>query len=98
MCRCFAASAITNSTAESARSWRKLPVDNRVDDLRSRLNHQPQELRFGTSGRRAQISHLTQLEVYINVLGELRYLQALDASEGGIRAGEAFFLAHDLRP
>jgi phosphomannomutase len=73
-------------------------VDSRVDDLRSHLNHQPQELRFGTSGRRAPVSHLTQLEVYINVLGELRYLQSLEGSEGGIRAGEEFFLAHDLRP
>lgn len=41
---------------------------------------------------------LTQLEVYINALAELRYLQSLDASEGGIRAGEEFYLAHDLRP
>jgi len=41
---------------------------------------------------------LTQLEVYINALAELEYLQSLDASEGGIVRGEEFFLARDLRP
>jgi len=44
------------------------------------------------------VAHLTQLEVYINVLAEARYLQSLDASEGGIRGGEEFYLAYDLRP
>jgi phosphomannomutase len=41
---------------------------------------------------------LTQLEVYINALAELEYLQSLDKSEGGIVRGEEFFFARDLRP
>ena len=66
--------------------------------LRSVLATPPIELRFGTSGRRGRLASLTQLEIYINVLGELRYLQSLPAAEGGIVAGDEFFLAHDLRP
>jgi phosphomannomutase len=41
---------------------------------------------------------LTQLEVYINALAELEYLQSLDTSEGGIVRGEEFFFGRDLRP
>src|SRR5690242_16193576 len=68
------------------------------DTLRSRLSYQPQELQFGTSGRRGKIADLTSLEVYINAIAELCYLQALPPSEGGIRQGDDFFFACDLRP
>ena len=69
-----------------------------TDSLRSQLVYQPQELKFGTSGRRGEVVHLTQLEVYINVLGELGYLQSRLVAEGGILRGENFFFAYDLRP
>lgn len=41
---------------------------------------------------------LTQLEIYTNVSAEIRYLQSLQPSEGGIRKGDDFYFAHDLRP
>jgi phosphomannomutase len=41
---------------------------------------------------------LTQLEVYINTLAELEYLQSLSPLEGGIVRGDEFFFARDLRP
>jgi phosphomannomutase len=66
--------------------------------LRSSLQYEPRELEFGTSGRRGKVVDLTQLEVYINALAELEYLQSLDASEGGIVRGQDFFFARDLRP
>ena len=66
--------------------------------LRSKLNHVPQTLKFGTSGRRGEVVHLTQLEVYLNALAELEYLQTLPLEEGGIRQGDGFFFALDLRP
>jgi phosphomannomutase len=66
--------------------------------LRTHLNFLPQELKFGTSGRRGLVTDLSQLEIYINVLGELLYLQTLDKEKGGIRPGEAFYVATDLRP
>jgi phosphomannomutase len=62
------------------------------------LDHQPQPLHFGTSGRRGALIHLTQLEVFINALAELEYLQDLSREEGGIVRGEEFFFASDLRP
>jgi phosphomannomutase len=66
--------------------------------LRSKLNYEPVELQFGTSGRRGKVVDLTQLEVYINSLAELEYLQSLDAASGGIARGDDFFFALDLRP
>jgi phosphomannomutase len=69
-----------------------------LDSLESHLAYQPRELKFGTSGRRGEIIHLTQLEVYINALAELRYLQGLSPSQGGIVQGQDFFFACDLRP
>jgi len=65
--------------------------------LRSSLTYEPLELQFGTSGRRGKVVDLTQLEVYINALAELEYLQSRDPSEGGIVRGEEFFFARDLR-
>jgi phosphomannomutase len=41
---------------------------------------------------------LTQLEIYLNALAELQYLQSLPLTEGGIRRGEDFYFACDLRP
>ena len=67
-------------------------------ELRSRLVYEPRELTFGTSGRRGEVVHLTQLEVYINALAELRYLQSLPASEGGIVSADEFYFGYDLRP
>lgn len=69
-----------------------------TNSLRSSLKYEPRELQFGTSGRRGKVVDLTQLEVYINALAELEYLQSLDPSEGGIVRGEEFYFARDLRP
>ncbi|MBV9266631.1 MAG: hypothetical protein JO061_10730, partial [Acidobacteriaceae bacterium] len=55
-------------------------------------------MRFGTSGRRGEIAHLTQLEVYINARAELEYLKGLDAQKGGVAEGDEFYIACDLRP
>lgn len=68
------------------------------ETLRSSLSHEPQALKFGTSGRRGEVVHLTQLEIYLNVRAELDYLQALPRGEGGIAKGEEFYFALDLRP
>jgi phosphomannomutase len=73
-------------------------VATNTDSLRSRLNYQPQELGFGTSGRRGKVVDLTQLEVYLNALAELEYLQSLSLAEGGIQQGDPFYFAYDLRP
>ena len=66
--------------------------------LGSRLTYLPKELQFGTSGRRGLVTDLTQLEVYINVLAELEYLQSLPPEAGGVIRGDEFSLAYDLRP
>ena len=71
---------------------------NNQASLRNHLDYEPQVLKFGTSGRRGEIIHLTQLEIYINALAELEYLQTLSAEEGGIRRGDEFYFACDLRP
>jgi phosphomannomutase len=62
------------------------------------LDHDPVPLKFGTSGRRGLIVHLTQLEIYINALAELEYLLSLPAERGGILRGDEFFFGTDLRP
>jgi phosphomannomutase len=66
--------------------------------LRLHLAFTPQELKFGTSGRRGLVADLSQLEIYINVRGELEYLQTLAREAGGIRPGEPFYVGTDLRP
>lgn len=68
------------------------------DSLRARLHYEPTVLQFGTSGRRGLVTDLTQLEVFINVLAELTYLQGISLQRGGILTGEVFFFAADLRP
>ena len=75
-----------------------MSVVTNVDSLRSRLTYEPQVLGFGTSGRRGKVVDLTQLEIYLNALAELEYLQSLAFAEGGIRRGEDFYFAYDLRP
>ena len=78
------------------------PVENKIfmsqKTLRENLAYEPRPLRFGTSGRRGDVQDLTQLEIYINVLAELEYLQSLPPDEGGVRKGDAFYYAYDLRP
>ena len=69
-----------------------------TDSLRSRLSYEPRELQFGTSGRRGAVVHLTQLEIYINAMGELQYLQSISLAGGGIVRGEDFYFGTDLRP
>ena len=44
------------------------------------------------------MADISQMEIYINVLGELRYLQSLAKQSGGILPGESFYMATDLRP
>ena len=70
----------------------------KTESLRARLAYEPQVLKFGTSGRRGDVVHLTQLEIYINALAELEYLQSLPSADGGIVRGDGFFFACDLRP
>lgn len=69
-----------------------------LGSLESHLDYEPHELRFGTSGRRGEVVHLTQLEIYINAFAELTYLQGLPAASGGIVRGQEFYFACDLRP
>ena len=52
--------------------------------LRSSLSYEPVVLTFGTSGRRGEIIHLTPLEIYLNVLAEVEYLQSLAEADGGV--------------
>jgi phosphomannomutase len=66
--------------------------------LGASLDHTPVMLAFGTSGRRGLLNDLSQLEVYLNALGEIEYLKSLDPQEGGIRVGDPFYFAADLRP
>jgi phosphomannomutase len=73
-------------------------MNGSTEPLRSRLTYEPRELLFGTSGRRGEVVHLTQLEVYLNVRAEIEYLQSMPRSEGGIAAGDDFYFAYDLRP
>lgn len=62
------------------------------------LDHVPVVLGFGTSGRRGLLKDLTQLEIYINALAEIEYLKTLSRADGGVREGEVFYFAADLRP
>ncbi len=73
-------------------------VTSKMTSLRSQLNYEPHPLGFGTSGRRGKVADLTQLEVYVNALAEFQYLQSLAHAAGGIRQGDTFYFARDLRP
>ena len=69
-----------------------------ANSLRANLAYEPHVLKFGTSGRRGDVVHLTQLEIYLNARAELEYLQSLLPADGGIVKGDEFFFAYDLRP
>ena len=58
------------------------------------LEYTPVPLAFGTSGLRGLVKDITDLEVYINVKGALRYL----LGSGDIRANSRIVIAGDLRP
>jgi phosphomannomutase len=58
------------------------------------LEYEAKKLDFGTSGLRDDVSNMTDLEVYTNTLGCIRYLEAAGELE---RQGEAIALARDLR-
>ncbi len=75
-----------------------MPPSFSPGSLRACLDYEPVELKFGTSGRRGEVVHLTQLEVYLNALAELEYLQSLPRADGGIAQGDEFYFACDLRP
>jgi phosphomannomutase len=63
-------------------------------DRPSFLDHDPVAIAFGTSGMRALVSELTDLQVYISVKGALRYLVvAEDIGRGG-----GVVVGGDLRP
>jgi phosphomannomutase len=73
-------------------------ANHALKSLRKSLEHEPQVLKFGTSGRRGNVKDLTQLEVYINARAELEFLQSIPRADGGIVHGEEFYFAYDLRP
>jgi phosphomannomutase len=56
-------------------------------------NEAKQELRFGTSGLRDLVSHMTDKEVYINTIGFLTYLKQCNKEAAGSRVA----LAGDYR-
>ncbi len=64
------------------------------------LEYEPVPSRFGTSGVRALVKDLTDLEVYSLVLGTLQYLQAVDKVDQRGRPADTVSipLAGDLRP
>ncbi len=61
--------------------------------LQDTLTYQPVELAFGTSGLRALVTDMTDLECYINGIGFLRFLESAD----GLEPGNIVYLAGDLR-
>jgi phosphomannomutase len=58
------------------------------------LDHDPVSIAFGTSGMRALVRDLTDLQVYISVKGTLQYL----LQAGDIEPGSRVVLGGDLRP
>lgn len=64
-----------------------------MSSLRERLNYEPVELTFGTSGLRGLVSDMTDLECYINVAGFLAFV----AGHEGVKAGDVIYVAGDLR-
>lgn len=62
-------------------------------NLRESLTAAPVELGFGTSGLRALVTAMTDLECYINAAGFLKFL----ADSHQITAGDTVYLAGDLR-
>ncbi len=67
--------------------------------LRDILDHEPKPLRFGTSGVRARVAELTDVEVYCLTRGTLAYFQRIGKLVCPGHQGEvAVPLAGDLRP
>ncbi len=58
------------------------------------INYEPRPLKFGTSGLRANVEDMTDLEVYINTKGCLLYLSCA----GEIKKGDTVVVGGDLRP
>ena len=58
------------------------------------LAHDPVAIAFGTSGMRALVSELTDLQVYVSVKGAIRYL----LKTGDIAPGCSVIVGGDLRP
>jgi phosphomannomutase len=65
-----------------------------VNPRPSFLDHDPVSIAFGTSGMRALVRDLTDLQVYISVKGTLQYL----LQAGDIESGSRVILGGDLRP
>ncbi|HUD11880.1 MAG TPA: phosphomannomutase, partial [Candidatus Saccharimonadia bacterium] len=61
--------------------------------LRESLVHEPNELKFGTSGLRALVTDMTDLECYINAAGFLRFL----VERRELKPDGVVLLAGDLR-
>jgi phosphomannomutase len=70
-----------------------MPVEQKTSRA-SFLNYTPVPLAFGTSGLRGLVQDITDIEVYINVKGALRYLLSI----GDMAAYSKVVLAGDLRP
>ncbi|MEA3410752.1 MAG: phosphomannomutase [Pseudomonadota bacterium] len=66
--------------------------------LREALTYEPVPSRFGTSGVRALVSDLTDLEVYCLTLGTLRYLEQAGTLRCDNREDMPIPVAGDLRP
>ncbi|HSX28022.1 MAG TPA: phosphomannomutase [Candidatus Saccharimonadales bacterium] len=62
--------------------------------LRDSLTYEPSELKFGTSGLRALVTDMTDLECYINTLGFLAFAAELGHLQAG---GGVVYVAGDLR-
>ena len=62
--------------------------------LRDSLDYEPVELAFGTSGLRGLVRDITNLEAFIGARAFFAYL----IKKGGVRPGQAVYLAGDLRP
>lgn len=56
--------------------------------LRESLSYQPVDLKFGTSGLRAMITDMTDLECYINARGFIRFLKATAPIDRVLFAGD----------
>ena len=57
------------------------------------LAYKPVEISFGTSGLRAPVRDMTDLECYINTAGALQFFSESD----GLKPGESVYLGGDLR-
>ncbi len=72
----------------------------KLSTLRETLNYQPVPAKFGTSGVRALVSDLTDLEVYCLTMGALRYFESSNKLSLTINSqhGIKIPVACDLRP